>query len=214
MQITFTSSTVFNSAGDFDNRFVGHAYQNTWSHQRQKKRMAKRLKLCEKDSKAIGTTAIEMEEISNTEKQIDSEQLRVSTITDTGSTDIVNLEKGTTRNLSKMGAEQSCTTSNSSNITQSTVTTGNVSNSVAERPGIGQKRTHESPDTPKQTSSDGDPLFKFEVIVSRTKDTRIVEESPVEVDVACLEGNREIVHQFFMHVRNRFNGEQIRSSKR
>ena len=175
--------------------------------------MAKRLKLSEYDSKAISTTGTEGEEISNTEKQVDVEQPHVSTNMDTVSTDTTSLEKGRIGTVSRMEVERSCTTSNNENIDQSTVTTGKLSSNEAEHPDIGQKRTRESSETPSQTLNESNPLFKFEMIVSQTKDSKVAEEKPVKVDIACLEGNREIVHQFFMYFGNRFNGEQIRSPK-
>ena len=177
--------------------------------------MAKRLKLSENDSKAVSITVIEGEDFSNTEKQIDVEQLYVSTSMDTVCTDTVrSLEQGTTGTGSRLEAEQPFTTPKNDSIDQSTVITGKLSSNEAEHLDIGQKRTHESSETPSQTPSESNPLFKFEMIVSQAKDSKLAEDRPIKVDIACLEGNREVVHQFFMYFRNRFNGEQIRSPKR
>ena len=182
---------MFNDAGDIDHICAGEAWKNSWSHQRQKRRMEKKLKMLENDSDdsktTIASTSLESElhvlnGIGNGTSNEAMIKTSVPNATEVGD-NIMNEEK--TENTAESQLEQI----------------------------IGYKRAR-----PQSGKKDDDssqrPIFKFRIKTSVNRESENMDAEPVKVEVFCLEGNRESLHQLFMYLRNQLNGIQKHTKKK
>ncbi len=71
-----------------------------------------------------------------------------------------------------------------------------------------RKRTYDQIDSGHETTEKLTSMFKFKLIVRIGKDKS--NSDMVLVDISCIEGSRESMHQLFLYLKNKFNGVQIR----
>ena len=180
---------MFNDYGDFDHICIGEAWKCTWRHQRQKKRLEKRLKMTEHDSFDLisKTTATVLGEGFDTlnGKGCDAEKIQL-------------IESGVTTEVRDCLDKKGC---NGTSV-------DNQSQQIA-----GQKRTHPLGGK-DMVHSKAAPIFKYKVKVSMNRGAVNMETEPIKVEVFCLEGDREGLHQLFMFLRNRLNGIQKSPKKK
>ena len=78
---------------------------------------------------------------------------------------------------------------------------------------VGHKRVH-SPVESEESVDCAVPMFKFTIKSFVNRESASMETEPVKVEVSCLEGNREGLHQLFMFLRNKLNGIQRGQQKK
>ena len=180
---------MFNKSGDFDPVFTGEAWKNTWSHQRQKRRIEKRQRTSNS-------------EVCNTEvNRKDVQSINYETVSDSRVPTI----------LSDSPTAVPCKVEEKGDATDSQK--GHSDSEGKKKPNIGKKRAF--PFTVQTVESSTDkPLFKFKIVLSMESDTIGIEAETIKVDVICLEGNRESVHQLFMFLRNKLNGLQPQNKRK
>lgn len=173
---SFTESSEFNDAGDVDHVIIGEAWKNTWSHQRQKRRLEKRLKIAEQET-------------------CDKEHIEQKTSSSTG-------DRSTNGKKCHSPIDAVCEGER--------VLIGEYTPCKEEHEPnlvVGNKRSHVS--TGEESINSGHaPILKFKIVTSSNRDSDIVDSEPVKVDVFCLEGKREYLHQLYMYLRNELKGIQ------
>ena len=177
-KVKHTESSLFNDHGDFDHICIAEASKNTWSHQRQKRRLEKRLKMLECGSF----------------HHIPSDSV---TVLEAGCETLNGDNHGTW--VEKIG-EGFCSMEHSREFMDS------GSQQIA-----GHKRQLVS-NQEKQALEV--PIFRCKIKVSVNRESDDIDLEPVRVEVFCLEGNRESLHQLFMFLRNRLNGIQKSPKKK
>ena len=180
---------MFNDYGDFDHICIGEAWENTWSHQRQKKRLEKRLKMTEHFSfdPTSKTSANVLEKGHGTlnGKGCSTEKDKAS-------------ETGVTTE------ERDCLNEKDYNDTS----VDNQTQQIA-----GEKRAHPLAGKDKVDGQTA-PIFKYKIKVSFNRGSDNMDTEPIKVEVFCIEGDREGLHQLFMFLRNRLNGIQKSPKKK
>lgn len=188
-KVQFTESTSFNDSGDVDYMFIGEAWKNTWSHQRLKRRLEKRLKIVEQVSEDSKSTTITAVPALRKQENDEVNATAVKICSDAGPSFVDKSREHTP-------CKEDYDTMNDGQTEQA----------------IGAKRPH-FPVYNESKNCSEKPLFGFKIRACSNRDSESMETEPIRVEIFCLEGNRESLHQVFMYLRNNLNGIQRHQKK-